>query len=70
MGLHLPGLLSGLFPLLLYIAGLATFFASAFWRPEIGIYYIVPLLPLQTLRFRLHEYPLGAQWIDLMLWEF
>ena len=67
MGLHLPGLLSGLFPLLLYIAGLATFFASAFWRPEIGIYYIVPLLPLQTLRFRLHEYPLGAQWIDLML---
>ncbi len=67
MGLHLSGLLSGLFPLLLYIGGLATFFASAFWRPEIGIYYIVPLLPLQTVRFRLHEYPLGAQWIDLAL---
>jgi putative inorganic carbon (HCO3(-)) transporter len=67
MGLHLLGLLSGLTPLLLYIAGLATFFASAFWRPDIGIYYIVPLLPLQTLRYKLHEYPLGAHWIDLIL---
>jgi putative inorganic carbon (HCO3(-)) transporter len=67
MGLHLPELLSGLTPLLLYIAGLAVFFASAFWRPEIGIYYIVPLLPLQTIRYRIHQFPLGAQWIDLML---
>jgi putative inorganic carbon (HCO3(-)) transporter len=67
MGLHLPGFLSGTAPLLLYIAGLASFFASAFWRPEIGIYYIVPLLPLQTLRYKIHAFPLGAQWIDLML---
>jgi O-antigen ligase len=64
MGLHI---LSGQTPLLLYVAGLAAFLASAFWRPEIGIYYIVPLLPLQTVRFKLHEFPLGAQWIDLML---
>jgi len=67
MGLHVSGLLSGLAPLLLYFAGLAVFLASAFWRPEIGIYYIVPLIPLQTLRYKLHEFPLGAQWIDLML---
>jgi O-antigen ligase len=67
MGLHLGGLFSGLTPLLLYIAGLAAFLASVFWRPEIAIYYIVPLLPLQTLRYKLHEFPLGAQWIDLML---
>lgn len=67
MGLHLPELLSGFTPLLLYLAGLAVFFLSAFWRPEIGIYYIVPLLPLQTIRYRLHAFPLGAQWIDLML---
>jgi putative inorganic carbon (HCO3(-)) transporter len=67
MGLHLPGLVHGLTPFLLYIAGLGVFFASAFWRPEIGIYYIVPLLPLQTVRYRIHELPLGAQWIDLML---
>jgi len=63
MGLHLTGLA----PTLLYIAGIAAFLASVFWRPEIGIYYIVPLLPLQTTRYKLHEFPLGAQWIDLML---
>lgn len=63
MGLHLEGLM----PLLLYCAGIVAFFASAFWRPEIGIYYIVPLLPLQSLRYRVHAYPLGAQWIDVIL---
>src|ERR1700675_4425785 len=63
MGLHLTVLA----PTLLYIGGLVAFFASAFWRPEIGIYYIVPLLPLQTTRYKLHEFPLGSQWIDLML---
>jgi O-antigen ligase len=63
MGFHLVGIA----PIFLYIAGLIVFFASAFWRPEIGIYYLVPLLPLQTLRYRLQEFPLGAQWIDLIL---
>ena len=64
MGLYF---LSGWTPTLLYIAGCLAFLASAFWRPEIGIYYIVPLLPMQTVRFKLHSFPLGAQWIDLML---
>src|ERR1700730_4549189 len=61
MGLH------GLIPTLLYIAGFAAFLASLFWRAEIGLYYIVPLLPLQTLRYKLHEFPLGHQWIDLLM---
>ena len=60
MGLHLGGLFSGSIPLLLYIAGLAAFLASVFWRPEVGIYYIVPLLPLQTIRYRLHRIPPGS----------
>jgi O-antigen ligase len=67
MGLHLAGTLSGLMPFFLYFAGLAAFFASAFGHPEIGIYYIVPLLPLQTLRYKIHAYPLGAEWIDVIL---
>lgn len=58
---------SGYTSLVLYIAGWVAFLASAFWKPEIGIYYIVPLLPLQTVRYKLHDFFLGAQWIDLML---
>jgi putative inorganic carbon (HCO3(-)) transporter len=61
------GLFHGLTPTLLYIAGFAAFVASVFWRAEIGLYYIVPLLPLQTLRYKLHEFPLGSKWIDLLL---
>jgi O-antigen ligase len=53
--------------MVLYIAGIAVFLVSVFWRPEIGIYYIVPLLPLQTTRYKLHGFPLGAQWIDFIL---
>ena len=63
MGLHLHGFIPGV----LYVAGIIIFFVSAFKRPEVGLYFIVPLLPLQTLRFRLHEFPLGAQWVDLIL---
>ena len=54
-------------PTVLYLLGIWVFFYSASKHPEAGLYYIVPLLPLQTLRFKLHDFPLGAQWIDLML---
>ena len=54
-------------PTVLYFGGIGVFFYSATKRPEAGLYYIIPLLPLQTLRYKLHDFPLGAQWIDLML---
>jgi len=64
----MPGLhLSGLAPTILYFSGFVVVLISAFGRPHVGLYYIVPLLPLQTLRYKLHEFPLGAQWIDLIL---
>src|SRR6516165_4593820 len=67
MGLGLGMHFAGLMPTILYLGGILVFLASVFWRPEIGIYYLIPLLPLQTIRFKLHEFPLGAQWIDLIL---
>jgi O-antigen ligase len=51
---------------LLYPAGLAAALLSL-WRPRLGIYYLVPLLPLQTLRYELHSYPFGASIIDIVL---
>lgn len=53
--------------LALYGAGIAAFFLSIFWRPVAGIYYLVPLIPLQTTRYRMMEFPLGATVVSLIL---
>src|SRR5207245_11356104 len=34
---------------------------------QIGLYYLVPLLPLQTARYWLHSYPLGEKLVDILL---
>jgi len=39
----------------------SRFFFSIFWRPAAGLYFVVPLLPLQTARYRLIAFPGGAQ---------
>ena len=54
-------------PMLLYIGMLATFLASVFWRPSLGIYLMAVSLPLQTGRYKLQVFPLGAQFLDLLL---
>ena len=53
--------------LLLYVAGIAALLMSIFWRPIAGLYYLVPLIPLQTVRYRLNEFPLGASLVGLIL---
>ena len=54
-------------PLLLYILMLATFLASVFWRPSLGIYLLVLTLPLQTGRYQIQAFPMGAQFLDILL---
>lgn len=51
----------------LYLAMFVSFFLSVFWRPSVGVYLLVLTLPLQTVRYRLHDYPLGAQFLDIVL---
>jgi O-antigen ligase len=51
----------------LWLTELIVFFLSIFWRPTLGIYLLVLLLPLQTIRYRLHGYFLGGQFIDVLL---
>jgi len=60
--------LESLLPLteMLYISAILAFLLSI-WKPEIGLYFLVPLLPLQTIRYRLHTYPLGALMVDFVL---
>lgn len=59
--------LSFLIPLVLYASAIVVFLASVFWRPEIGIYYLVPLFPLQTVRYKILDFPLGSKLIDIIL---
>ncbi len=37
------------------------------WKQEIGIYLLALLLPLQTTRYHLHAFPLGANIVDILL---
>jgi len=62
--LHLG--LGDLVPTLLYFGGIVAFLLSVFWKPQIGLYFIVPLLPWQTVRYRLHGMPLGEQFVDIV----
>ncbi|HEY6349378.1 MAG TPA: O-antigen ligase family protein [Candidatus Angelobacter sp.] len=59
--------LEGLAPILLYAGMYVAFLASVFWRPNLGIYLLVLTLPLQTGRYRLHDFPLGSEFIDILL---
>jgi putative inorganic carbon (HCO3(-)) transporter len=56
-----------LYPLVLYIGAIAAFLLSLLWKPEIGLYYLVPLLPMQTTRYWLHSYFLGEKLVDILL---
>ncbi len=54
-------------PLALYVGATIAFLLSVFWRPQAGLYFLVPLLPLQTIRYRIVDYPLGNKLIDVLL---
>ena len=54
-------------PMLMYILMYATFFASVFWRPNLGIYFMVLGLPMQTARYKLFDLPLGSHFLDILL---
>ncbi len=40
---------------------------SIAWKQEIGLYLLTLLLPLQTTRYHLHPFPLGANIVDILL---
>lgn len=51
---------------ILYFGAILVFFICIFGRPHIGLFFLVPLLPMQTIRYRLHEYPFGANLVDFI----
>jgi putative inorganic carbon (hco3(-)) transporter len=59
--------LSSVVPYVLYGGGVAAFLLSIFWRPIVGLYYLVPLIPLQTARYYLIGFPFGQSMVDIIL---
>lgn len=51
----------------LYGAVILGALLSLLWKSEIGIYLLTVLLPLQTMRYHLHAFPLGANIVDILL---
>jgi putative inorganic carbon (HCO3(-)) transporter len=56
-----------LIPIFIYVGAIVAFLLSVFWRPQVGLYYLIPFLPLQTTRYRLHDLPWGEKFIDILL---
>ncbi|MBV9182615.1 MAG: O-antigen ligase family protein [Acidobacteria bacterium] len=59
--------LEGVVPFVLYVGGILSVLLSLFWRPIVGIYYLAPLIPLQTIRYHLNSFPLGQSVVDIVL---
>ena len=54
-------------PYVLYCSAIVALLLSIFWRPIAGLFYMLPLIPLQTLRYRLNDLPLGSSLFGVML---
>jgi putative inorganic carbon (hco3(-)) transporter len=54
-------------PIVLYLGAIVSIVLSIFWKPRAGLYYLVPLLPLQTIRYKMLAYPLGNKLVFLVL---
>jgi O-antigen ligase len=49
----------------LYCGFIVACLLSLFWRPIIGIYFLVPIIPVQTARYYLIGLPLGKSVVDV-----
>jgi O-antigen ligase len=59
--------LEGIVGLALYVSFIGASLLSVFWRPVTGIFYLLPLIPLQTIRYRMNEFPFGGSVVGIIL---
>ncbi len=57
----------GLTSLCVYLIAACVIPLAIFWRPILGLYILIPLMPLQTLRYQLHVFPFGDKLVDALL---
>lgn len=54
-------------PLTLYFLGIIIFFLSITGRVKYGLWFLVPLLPLQNIMEKMQQFPLGKDFNDILL---
>ncbi len=54
-------------PLILYILGIIVFFLSISGKVKYGLYFLVPLIPLQNVMGKIQDFPMGDNLNDLLL---
>ncbi len=57
----------GVTSLFVYTAALCVIPLSIFSRPILGLYLLIPLMPLQTMRYHLQALPFGDKLVDALL---
>lgn len=67
IGMGISSFVAGSFPYVMYFGAIVALLLSLFWRPIAGIFFLVPLIPLQTLRYEMNNLPLGSSLISIML---
>jgi putative inorganic carbon (HCO3(-)) transporter len=67
VGLGISNFVATNFPYVMYFGAIVALLLSLFWRPIAGIFYLVPLIPLQTLRYEMNNLPLATSMISIML---
>ncbi len=59
--------LKNLAPILFYLGFIGAAIASLTGNVRLGLYFLVPLLPLQNVVNKLHDFPLGKDFNDILL---
>ncbi len=54
-------------PLLLYCFSILVILITIFRKIEIGILFLIPLLPLTNILVKMHELPMGKDFVDIFL---
>lgn len=54
-------------PYMIYMGVFVVAFLTMFYRVELGLFFLVPLTPWQSIWFKLWEFPLGTRLIDILM---
>lgn len=57
----------GLTPVMIYVAALCVIPLAVLWRPIVAVYLLVPLMPLQTMRYEIQGLPFGGRFVDALM---
>lgn len=59
--------LTEIIPPVIYTIAILVVLATLFYKIEIGIFFLIPLLPQQSLLDRIMVYPMGKDFIDILV---